>query len=127
MKRNVGGIRSRLRLLGLLDKNEEKQEQQSESKTAWFNDYEDELLTLMTQKAELEEKIQKIRETILQQMELHKTDIIESPKFTINYIPARITMQFDSKAFKEANEDLYSSYCTPNKRKAIIVIKQNKE
>ena len=127
MQRNVGGIKSRLRLLGILDKKEEKQEQQPESKIAWFNDYEDELLALMTQKAELEEKIQRIRETILQQMELHQTDIIESPKFTINYVPSRITMQFDSKAFKEANEDLYSSYCTPNKRKAIIVIKQNKE
>ena len=127
MQRNVGGIKSRLRLLGILDKKEEMQEQQPESKIAWFNDYEDELLALMTQKAELEEKIQRIRETILQQMELHQTDIIESPKFTINYVPSRITMQFDSKAFKEANEDLYSSYCTPNKRKAIIVIKQNKE
>ena len=81
----------------------------------------------LVQLKRLEEKIQRIRETILLQMELHKTDIIESPKFTINYIPSRITMQFDSKAFKEANEDLYSSYCTPSKRKAIIVIKQNKE
>ena len=125
MQRNIGGISARLRLMGMLDKKDEQIKQQPD--TSWFDDYEDELETLMAQKAEIEERIQELRETILKQMELRKTESVQSSKFSICYIPPRVTMQFDSKAFKEANEELYSSFCTPKEKKAIIVIKQNKE
>ena len=54
-------------------------------------------------------------------------DSIESSKFSISYYPPRTTMQFDNKAFKEENEDMYLSYCVQKEKKAMIVIKQNKE
>lgn len=127
MQRNVGGIKSRLRLLGVLEKKEQQQGSTSQSNNSWFNDYQDELEMLLAQKAELEEKIQGLREMILKQMIIHKTDNLQTSKFSISYYPPRTTMQFDSKAFKEENEDLYSSYCVQKQKKATIVIKQNKD
>jgi len=33
-------------------------------------------------------------------------------------------MQFDSKAFRTENEELYSNYCKPKQREASIVVKR---
>ena len=63
----------------------------------------------------------------MRQMEAHKTEQISSRLFTVTYIPGRITKQFDSKAFKEQNEELYSSYCIDKVRNPSITVKRNKE
>ena len=34
--------------------------------------------------------------------------------------------QFDSRAFREENEELYSNYCKPKQREASITVKRNK-
>ena len=127
MQRNTGGIKARLRLLGVWDKKEEQQELPPQPDMSWFNDYESELEMLLEQKAKLEERIQKLRDAILGRMEEHKMDSIVSSKFSISYYPPRTAMQFDNKAFKEENEDMYLSYCVQKEKKAMIVIKQNKE
>ena len=42
-----------------------------------------------------------------------------------SYTTARTTMQFDSKAFREEQSELYNSYCRPKTREATITIKRN--
>ena len=129
MERNEGGISSRLMKMGLISKEETEPVDVPINKEneKWFEEYEDELERLYEQKSILEEKIQNLRSTIIQQMESHNNESLLSSKFTITYYPSRIAMQFDSKKFKDENEELYSSYCSPKEKKASIVIKQNKE
>ena len=129
MERNEGGISSRLMKMGLISKEETESVDVPINKEneKWFEEYEDELERLYEQKSILEEKIQNLRSTIIQQMESHNNESLLSSKFTITYYPSRIAMQFDSKKFKDENEELYSSYCSPKEKKASIVIKQNKE
>ena len=93
----------------------------------WFKGIEEQLSQLIYQKDALEEKIQTLREEIMRQMEAHKTEQISSRLFTVTYTPGRITKQFDSKAFKEQNEELYSSYCIDKVRNPSITVKRNKE
>ena len=128
MQRNEGGISSRINKLGLISK--EKTDNVAviidKDNEKWFGDYEDELAQLYEQKAIIEERIQGLRSIIIQQMESHNNESLASSKFSITYYPSRMTMQFDSKKFKDENEELYSSYCTPREKKASIVIKLNK-
>ena len=129
MQRSKGSISSQLKKMGLISKEETEPvdvpiDKENEK---WFGDYEDELEQLYQQKAIIEEKIQSLRSVLIQQMELHNNESLESSKFTITYYPSRIAMQFDSKKFKAENEDLYSSYCSPKKKEASVVIKKNKE
>ena len=53
------------------------------------------------------------------------SDKYSSEKYSVNYTPARTIMQFDRKAFKEDNEELYSSYCVPKQKEASIVIRKS--
>ena len=93
----------------------------------WFKEIEEQLSQLIYQKDVLEEKIQTLREEIMQQMEARKTEQISSRLFTVTYTPGHITKQFDSKAFKSQNEELYSSYCIDKVRKPSITVKRNNE
>ena len=92
----------------------------------WFEEYEQELSRLMTQREEIDSRIQALRLKIQQQMETCHATRINSTAFTISYTPARTTMQFDSKAFREEQSDLYANYCRPKTREATITIKRNK-
>ena len=92
----------------------------------WFEEYEQELSRLMTQREEIDSRIQAIRLKIQQQMEASRVTLLNSATFTISYTPARTTMQFDSKAFREEQSELYDSYCRPKTREATITIKRNK-
>lgn len=98
-----------------------------EADISWFGDYERELDTLLRQKSEIEERIHHLREEIVRQMEVRKSDTLQSELFTVNYYPAHLTTQFDSKTFREENAELYTSYCVEKEKKASIVIRQNKQ
>lgn len=58
-------------------------------------------------------------------MEERHIEKLESARFSVSYFPPRTTMQFDSKAFKEENEQLYAAYCKPKEKEASIVVKRN--
>ena len=90
----------------------------------WFDKYEWELARLLDKKNEIEEKINEVRAKILQGMESHGLDKINSEQFSVSYSPTRTVIQFDSKAFRMENEELYSSYCKPKQREASIVVKR---
>ena len=120
MERNNGAILSRIQKLEISGKEEEPQ-------IDWFERYEQELYRLQTEKAAIEEKIEAVRSQILQEMEQRDMEKLESVKYSVSYYPARTVMQFDSKAFKEEHEDLYTSYCSPKEKEASIVVKRNKE
>lgn len=92
----------------------------------WFDEFEQTLDSLIQEKADIEEKIKKLRYQIQQKMEQRQLDKYASTKYRINYFPARTTMQFDIKAFKEENEDLYSFYCVPKQKEASIVIRKKR-
>lgn len=92
----------------------------------WFEEYERELAQLMDKKAEIENRISEVRQKLLTQMEHHGVDKVSSRQFTISYTPAKTVMQFDSKAFRTENKELYSSYCKPKQRDASIVVKRIK-
>ena len=91
----------------------------------WFVGYEQALDKLMTEKAAIEEKIKEVRSQILLQMEERHLDRCTSEKFNVRYSPARTTMQFDQKAFRKANKELYDSYCVPKQKEASIVIRKS--
>ena len=90
----------------------------------WFDEFEQKLDILLLEKADLEEKIKDLRCQIQQQMEQRQLEKFESAKYCINYSPAKTTLRFDRKTFKEENEDLYSFYCVPNQKEASIVIRK---
>ena len=129
-KRNEGAIRSRISKLGLDIEphiSDERNNSYSRSQIIepdWFNEYELELASLLDKKNEIEEQINEVRNKIMQGMESHGLDKIHSEKFSVSYTPARTIIQFDSKAFRTENEELYSSYCKPKLREASIVVKR---
>ncbi len=92
--------------------------------TDWFDEYERELVLLIDKKAEIENRISEVRQKLLTQMEHHGVDKVSSKHFTVSYTPAKTVMQFDSKAFRTENKELYSSYCKPKQRDASIVVKR---
>ena len=57
-------------------------------------------------------------------MESHGLDKIHSEQFSVSYTPAKTIMQFDSRAFRSENEELYTNYCKPKQREASIVVKR---
>ena len=97
-----------------------------EQNNEWFDEYEQALDKLLLEKANIEEKIKELRSNIQQQMEERHVDKIASTKYSVNYSPARTTMQFNSKAFRQNHEDLYASYCIPKQKEASIVIRRAK-
>ena len=120
--RNEGAIRSRIRKLGLDDEISVSQYEQSN----WFDEYERKFARLLEQKADIEEQINELRQKLLKQMENHGVHNVNSRKFSVSYTPAKTVMQFDSKAFRAENEELYSYYCKPKQRDASIVVKRIK-
>ena len=133
-ERNEGAIRSRINKLGLVveiptphifDNEANSSNMSQNNQTNWFGEYERELARLLDKKNEIEEQINEVRAKILQGMETHGLEKIYSDQFSISYTPARTVIQFDSKAFRMENEELYSSYCKPRVREASIVVKRN--
>ena len=90
----------------------------------WFDGYEQELDKLLLEKASIEEKIKELRSRIQQQMEEQHLDRLTTERFSINYTPAKTIMQFNSKAFRQQNEELYALYCVPKQKDATIVIRK---
>ena len=134
--RNEGAIRSRISKLGLdtdisaphiFDKGTNSSAISQHNNQIWFDEYERELARLLDKKGEIEEQINEIRAKILQGMEKHGLEIINSEHFSVYYTPAKTIMQFDSRAFRTENEELYSSYCKPKQREASIVVKRNEK
>ena len=132
--RNEGAIRSRISKLGLdidisaphiFDKGTNSSAISQHNHQIWFDKYERELARLLDKKSEIEEQINEIRAKILQEMENHGLDKISSEHLFVSYSPAKTIMQFDSRAFRSENEELYSSYCKPKPREASIVVKRN--
>lgn len=134
--RNEGAIRSRISKLGLdidisaphiFDKGTNSSAISQHNHQIWFDEYERELARLLDKKNEIEEQINEIRTKILQGMEKHGLERINSERFSVSYTPAKTIMQFDSRAFRTENEELYSSYCKPKQREASIVVKRNEK
>ena len=120
MERNNGAILSRIKKLDITKEEDKLSE-------VWFEEYEKELYKLQLEKSAIEEKISNVRLRILQEMEHRDLKRIDSTKYCVNYYPPHTIMQFDSKAFKEEHEDLYTSYCSPKEKEASIIVKRNKE
>ena len=134
--RNDGAIRSRISKLRLdidisaphiFDKGTNSSAISQHNHQSWFDEYERELARLLDKKSEIEEQINEIRTKILQGMEKHGMERINSERFSVSYTPAKTIMQFDSRAFRTENEELYSSYCKPKQREASIVVKRNEK
>lgn len=119
---NTGATASRLQKMGLTNNVTQSPEQQQ----LWFEGIESELEKLLAERDELDEKIKQLRLRIQKQMEQCNIDRVESERYHITYYPAKTTMHFDSKAFKEVHEALYSAFCKPKQKDASIVIKRNK-
>ena len=90
----------------------------------WFDEYEHELDKLLLEKDSIEEKIKELRSRIQQQMEERHLDKVVTGKYSVNYTPAKTIMQFNGKVFKQENEELYASYCTPKQKEAAIIIRR---
>lgn len=91
----------------------------------WFEqDYETELSRLLLLKEETEEKISEVRAKILEEMQSRGVRSLNSDQFSIKISPATICMHFDSKRFKEENNELYLNYCTPKEREATLYVKR---
>lgn len=118
--RNEGAIYARISKLGLEG---ERVVAQPTDKN-WFNKYDQELAKLLDKRNEIDEQINKVRSKILEQMESQGLKEIHSEQFSVSYTPAKTVMQFDSRAFREENEELYTNYCKPKQREASIVVKR---
>ena len=116
-------ILSRTSKLGIEDETVNTQHKES----SWFEEYERELTRLLDQKELLEEQINELRQKLLKKMENSGVSKVCSSHFTISYNPAKTVMQFDSRAFKAENEELYSIYCKPKQREASIIVKRIKD
>ena len=73
-----------------------------------------------------EEFEEELRSRIQQQMEERHLDKVVTGKYSVNYTPAKTIMQFNGKAFKQENKELYASYCIPKQKEAAIVIRRTK-
>ncbi len=119
--RNKGVIQARINKLTLSVDDEPK------DTNSWFETMEQELYNLQLEKEVIEERINSVRARILQEMELRSLDKLDSTRYSISYHPTKTILKFDSKAFKQEHEDLYTSYCTPIEKRASIVVKRVKE
>ena len=91
----------------------------------WFEqDYEAELSRLIALREETEEKISAVRAKILEEMQSRGVDSIKSNQLSIKVSPATTTMHFDSKRFKEENEEIYLNYCTPKEKPPTLYVKR---
>ena len=90
----------------------------------WFEDYEEEMVRLINQKLAIEKQIAVLRANLIEQMELHHAEKVTSKQLAVVYTPARTVMQFDSKAFRSENKELYAQYCKPREKEASIVVRK---
>lgn len=58
----------------------------------------------------IKEEEDKLKQTILSEMEKNNIIKLESENLTISYVAPYDRESFDSKAFKEAHQDLYDEY-----------------
>lgn len=131
-ERNEGAIRSRISKLGLdignstphIFSQDNSHASSHNNHPNWFDECERELVRLLDKKSEIEEQINDVRAKILHGMESYCLETIQSEQFSVSYSPAKTVMQFDSKAFRTENEELYSNYCKPKQREASIVVKR---
>ena len=105
------------------NENSSKQEETND----WFKQYEEELARLIDQKKAVEDQIVSLRVKLIGQMEHRGVNKVDSDKFTIVYTPARTIMQFDGKAFRVENKDLYTHYCKPHNKEASIVVRRKQQ
>lgn len=119
--RNEGAIYSRISKLGL----ESERGTSQHTDENWFEKYDQELARLLDKRNEIDDQINEVRSKILEQMKSHGLDKIQSEQFSVSYTPAKIVMQFDSRAFRAENELLYINYCKPKQREDSIVVKRN--
>ena len=87
--------------------------------------YKTSCLLLLDKRNEIDEQINEVRSKIQEQMESHGLEKTQSKHFTVSYTPSKIVMQFDSRAFRAENEELYASYCKAKQWEASIVVKRN--
>ena len=120
MERNNGAIRSRIKKLGITTGDEVETDD-------WFEECEQELYKLQQEKDAIDEQINNVRMRILQGMERRNIEKLDSETYSVTYYPPKTVMRFDSKAFMEEHQDLYTSYCTPKEKVASIVIRRNKK
>ncbi len=132
--RNEGAIRSRISKLGfdsgistshIFDKGTDNSAISKSNHQMWFDECERKLISLLDKKSEIEKQINEVRAEILQGMESHGLERLHSDQFSVSYSPAKTVLQFDSRAFRIENEELYSTYCKPKQREASIVIRRN--
>lgn len=131
-ERNEGAIRSRISKQGLdignstphIFSQDNCHVSSHNNHPNWFDECERELVRLLDKKSEIEEQINDVRAKILHGMESYCLETIQSEQFSVSYSPAKTVMQFDSKAFRTENEELYSNYCKPKQREASIVVKR---
>ena len=97
---------------------------QEKAPEEWFDEYEKELTRLLKEKASIEEQITELRTKIKESMERYGVERVISQQISVTYIPAKTVMQFDSRLFREENEELYASYYKPKQREASIVVKR---
>lgn len=93
-------------------------------KEDWFAGYGQELHQLIVQRDAITEKINELRARITQYMEARQIRKVKSSMFSVDFSPAKILMQFDTKAFRKDYEELYKSYCKPKHKGASIVVKR---
>jgi hypothetical protein len=70
------------------------------------------LTRLLDFKKDVDDRLEALRKELLQQMEIHGEEKINSERFTVSYTPPKTVMQFDNQLFREENEQLYRNYCT---------------
>lgn len=65
----------------------------------------------------------KLKETLLQQMELYGIDKFENDNMSITYVKGSTGTKFNSSKFKKEYPDVYKDYCEPSIRAASIRFK----
>lgn len=71
----------------------------------------------------IKEQEDQLKETILNEMKAQNIIKLDTPELSISYIAESFREQFDSKRFKEQNQDLYDEYVNMTPVKASIRIK----
>ena len=72
---------------------------------------------------EIKEASDRLKATILEEMEAKGIVKIETPDLTITYVASTDRETFDSKAFKADNPDLYDNYVKMSPVKASVRVK----
>jgi len=83
----------------------------------------DELKRLYCDVKRMTERIEKIKESIMQRMEDNGLSKLENDELSVNYIPKTEKKIFDSKSFRNDNEALYNEYIKTSTTSASIRIK----